>query len=95
MTVAIGSAAATAYFVHLLVDFIKRPVDHGSFVSDPAISDFMLVVTWQVILLVICSATISIMWRVGSAFAMGGVRRSARGRVRARRGVHAWRRKRA
>ena len=69
MAVDIGTATAMAYFVHLLVDFLKHLVDHGSFVSDPALSDFMVFVTWQVILLMISSATVSIMWRVGSAWA--------------------------
>ena len=45
MVVAIKTATATVLTVHLL----EHLIDHGSFVSDPALSDVLVVLTWLVI----------------------------------------------
>ena len=45
MVVAIKTATATVLIVHLL----EHLIDHGSFVSDPALSDVLVVLTWLVI----------------------------------------------
>ena len=45
MVVAIKTATATVLTVHLL----EHLIDHGSFVSDPALSDVLVVLTWLVV----------------------------------------------
>ena len=64
MVVAIKTATATVLTVHLL----EHLIDHGSFVSDPALSDVLVVLTWLVISSVLLSCAIAAdPPRVGSA----------------------------
>ena len=66
MVVAIKTATATVLTVHLL----EHLIDHGSFVSDPALSDVLVVLTWLVIssvLLAWAMAAYDRIWHVGSA----------------------------